>query len=347
VKRACYVSLPGGASHVATLAGAARALDRECDVLGWSGVSAGALVAIAKAFGVDDDKIRDVLLHWLQKDRILDASPVALVDGLIGVCHWERIPLIVDDLIGEGARMGDAVVPLVVVVTDLDTRSPVYFSKRHTPNALVREVARATSALVPLGCPVEIPSYVRVRTGELHIDGGFTDNTADAVWDRVPERRIAVRLKHRAPPSPVRRGDIIGQAIAVVGSLTYAEGLMRSRRTDGMVCDVEAIGDGMDFSLTETQILTRYATGHDGAARWLTQLALDEEHGLTQAASDTVDPAYWRGSDDGVRGAVDAITRMLDGPAGAAPSFSSPELRALAERVMSMRAALDEAHAGR
>lgn len=265
--RVC-VSLPGGASHVATLAGAARAIDEACDVVGWAGVSAGGLVAIAKAFGVDDARLREVLVKYLQSNRMLDATPLALVDGLIGVCHWEVIPRIVDDLIGEGKTLGEALTALVLVVTDADTGSPIYLSKRDTPRVLVREAARATAALVPLAPMVEIPS-LGWRQGGLFFDGGFTDNTCDAVWDDRSEPRIAVRLGDGAIGHTVARGDLVGQSLAILRALMHSEGKLQSTREDGWSVVVSANGDGLDFSLTPTQILLRDRTGYDDARAML------------------------------------------------------------------------------
>jgi hypothetical protein len=65
---------------------------------------------------------------------------------------------------------------------------------------------------------------------------------------------------------------------------------------------------------------------------------LEEQNAMIQIASDQGNPAYWRGSDDGCLGAVRALTAILDGPLDARPCFGNPELQAMAERLLSMRA---------
>jgi hypothetical protein len=253
------VSLPGGATHVATLAGAACALGSMINVPGWSGVSAGALVAIAKAFNVDDVKIKRTLHHLLRDNRMLDVAPFELGD--LGICSWQMIPSAIDELIGKGARMGDAHTALVVCATDLSTGKPVHFSRKHTPHALVREVARASSAFPFVAPQVRIPSHIDDE--RLYTDGGVTDNTTDAVWDAWSCPRVAVRLTGGPDSIPVHWGDPLGQALALVRALQWGSKDLKSQRQDGIVIDIDRIGDGMDFSLSPTQIDTRWSTGYD------------------------------------------------------------------------------------
>lgn len=68
------------------------------------------------------------------------------------------------------------------------------------------------------------------------------------------------------------------------------------------------------------------------------------EKALTDAANDSVDPAYWRGSDDGVAGTLRAITGILDGPLTSDPSFGGAELNAVARRIIAIRTELDAVH---
>ena len=271
IKPIACVSLPGGATHVATLAGAAAALSTVLNVPAWSGVSAGGLVATAKAFGVDDLRIRHMLQHLLQDNRLLDLAPFELGD--LGLCSWQIIPSVIDELIGKNARMGDASTALVVCATDLSTGKPMHFSRKHTPHALVREVARASSAFPFVAPQVKIPSYV--DDGRLYTDGGVTDNTTDAVWDAWPCPRVAVRLTGGSSTIPVRWGDPLGQALAIVRALQYGAQNLKSQRADGVVVDVEHHGDGLDFSLSREEIDTRWTTGYDAViARKSALLAL-------------------------------------------------------------------------
>lgn len=65
---------------------------------------------------------------------------------------------------------------------------------------------------------------------------------------------------------------------------------------------------------------------------------------LLQAAIDTEDPAYWRGSADAAASTVRALVGVLDGPIDAKPCFGSPELTKLAARLLAMRAELLAVH---
>ena len=251
------VSLPGGASHVATIAGAASALDETIDVPGWSGASAGGLVAIAKAFAVPDRRIHDLLRVILRDNRMLDVAPFELGD--MGICSWQVIPDAIDELLGKGAMMGDALTALVVVASDLGERRPQYFSRKHTPRVLVREVARATSAFPLVAPQVKVPSFT--DDGRLFTDGGVTDNTTDAVWDGWSVPRVAVRLTGSDARHDVHYGDPLAQSFALVGALQFSAGTMKSTRQDGLVVDVPKRGDGMDFSLSIAQIDERWNTG--------------------------------------------------------------------------------------
>lgn len=86
----------------------------------------------------------------------------------------------------------------------------------------------------------------------------------------------------------------------------------------------------------------------EAAKAAITRYARELENGpdveLATAASDTVDPAYWRGNDAGVIGTVQAIARIIDGPLTVEPSFGSPELNALAGRIIAIRTELDAVH---
>jgi predicted acylesterase/phospholipase RssA len=257
-----FCALPGGASHASTLAGAALAIDERVDVVGWSGVSAGFLIAALGAFG-ELPRARPLLDRMLQGNRVLDPNGI---DGDLGLCAWEVIPRIVDDVFGADARMGDALTPLVGVVTSADCGGPVYLSKLATPGALLREVARASTALVPLARMVRIPSLGTTMSPDLRLffDGGFTDNLPDHVFDDEHEPTISVRLG-QFPGGIVRvqSGDPIGQAFAVARAVTFAQCRSKSRREVVRV-DIDAVGSGLDFDLTPVEIRERIQRGRAG-----------------------------------------------------------------------------------
>lgn len=256
---AFFVSLPGGASHAPTIAGAAAALDAIGDVLGWSGASAGAAMAALKAFGFTDDVALGLCFDLLRDNRVLDWE---LPDGDGGLCAWEVVPKLCDTIFGSKARLGDAVVPLVIAVSDLTNGRAVYLSKRDHPHVLLREALRASTAFPGVAPALSIPS-LDANPRRRFTDGGEIDNTTDAVWDGQTHPRVSVRLGGNNDPIPIADGDYLALAGAHWRAMRVASNLLKSKRRDGFDVTVEEIGNGLDFSLTKTQIAVRYKTGHD------------------------------------------------------------------------------------
>ena len=261
-----YAVFPGGASHVATIAGSALELDKLGIILGAAGISAGGLVAIATAFG-KLDKLGDLLRHWLQHDRILDVWP----DGKLGICKGERIPAIIDALIGPGARMSDADMPLVLVVTRrvAGRTRPVYLSSWATPNVLVSEAGGATAALVPLFPMRTIPSLGTAMSPDIvkSYDGGFTDNLPDHVFDGRADPTVSIGLdvvESKTGKPSVTRDDAISQALDIADAITFAQSQRKTKRSDGLHIPVRAEGSGLDFSLTVPEIDRRIENGRRG-----------------------------------------------------------------------------------
>ena len=261
-----HVCYPGGASHVATIAGADAALGELINIVGVSGVSAGALVAIARAFRVERSALAAVLEDLLQDNRVLDVAPFRLGDG--GICAWEVIPKAVLRLVGR-VTFADAHIPLCIVATNLDTGTPRYLSSWATPRVRIHEAARATSAIPVLAPTVAIPSLGTEMSPDvrLHCDGGLTDNTADHAFDASPVPRIALRLAGGDDVVRVRHGDNVGQALATFRASTWAASRLKSTRLDGLVIDLPAPGSGLDFSLSVDEIRARWRAGYDAVMR--------------------------------------------------------------------------------
>lgn len=253
MKPAAFRCYPGGASHVVGLAAADEALDEVSTPLGYAGASAGALVAIARAFGVRHARIREAITALVQGNRVLDVSFV-IGDG--GIYGWNVIPAVVDSLVGKGKKLGEASKRLVVVVTDLDAGAPIYFDSANPAhaNVLVSELARATSAIPGVAPQVRIPSFGAGLYSpgiKLHADGGTCDNTADHVFDGEAAPRIALRLVGpQELPTRVRYGDPLTQALAVFRSVLWSSSQIKSRRIDGVVVDIPTVGSGFDFDVS-------------------------------------------------------------------------------------------------
>lgn len=264
-KRRAFVCLPGGASHVATIFGAADECSERLDVAGVSGVSAGFLVAVLLAFGKMAEGPK-LLERLLQGNRVLDPG----VDGDLGLCRWEVIPAIVDEVLGKGARMGDALIPLVGVVTDADRARPLYVSKRDHPYTLVSEVARASSAILPIAKMVPIPSLGTQMSPDIRLfyDGGFVDNLPDHVFDESADDAPVVSVSLDAGDDVVRvkPGQHLQQCAAVVRAITFAQGQRKTRRKGGLRITCPAVGSGLDFDLSPETIRQRIANGRRPAA---------------------------------------------------------------------------------
>lgn len=266
-----YASVSGGGPAITYLAGGAAALASRCRVLGWSGASAGAIVAACKAFAVPDETVTRLLVEVLSTGEALTPGIGNLPRA--GIFDLRVIGDLVDTVIGKGARLGDATSGLVVCVSDLDRRRPVYLAKATTPRVLVREAVLASSSFMCGVTPAAtIPSLGSVLSPDVRLwgDGGLTDNTVDGVWDGKPEPRVALRLaRHDGDTDPddrLRPGDVPGILAALPACLMWGASCWKSRRMDG--CDVEVDGvNDWAFRKDETRVLAEWADGYDSTAR--------------------------------------------------------------------------------
>lgn len=275
------LALPGAASHIATVAGAAIGIEHELErrrrvgkpkatVKATAGISAGAGVATAVAFGVLN-RLPNLLRDWLQDQRVLDFVP----DGKVGLCAWKQIPRLVDELLGHGRRMGEAKVPLAILVADADAAARgddcvVVLSSWATPEVLVAEAVAAAMAIYPLAPMVRIPSRGTALSPDrrLHFDCGFAKNVPDDIFDARPEPTIAMTLRQRqAPtgkPTRVTEGDPLSQIEAIGGAVGQALNRRNTRRTDGLHIILDAVGSSLDFDLTPEETTQRIVNGRRG-----------------------------------------------------------------------------------
>lgn len=261
------VVLSGGASHVATLAGALYQAAALFDVATVGGTSAGALASIGYAFGRTADEVFAVLLDLLQNDRVLDRSVFAMTARGGGLCHWDRVREAIRKLVGKGARMRDAKVPLFVVVTDGYTRRPVVISSWDpaTRDVLVEDAGTTTAAIWPLAKMQTIPDLG--RGNRLYFDGGFTMNYPVKVCETHADPTVGLRIDPdldgdgEPDVEPIR--DVVAAAKAVAESALYGSNEPNMTRADFVDVRVHGIGSGFDFSLTPEEIRARWACGRD------------------------------------------------------------------------------------
>jgi predicted acylesterase/phospholipase RssA len=259
-----YACVGGGGPSITYLAGGAAGLHASARVHGWAGVSAGAIIAAAKAFSVSDQAIRESLERVLSTGSALKIDPAGLARG--GLFSLEGLRSEIDAMIGKGARLGDSLVPLVVVVTDLDTGTPWYLTSRQAPKVSVVEAVLASSSFMSGITPARaIPSLGTVMSPDVRLwgDGGLCDNTADHVWDSKPQRRALIRCEPDHEVTRVRAGDLVGLAAAQVRAMLYAQGGIKSRRDDGIMIDVPR--GPWDFIKTPDRVVREWGAGYDAA----------------------------------------------------------------------------------
>ncbi len=274
-----YGSISGGGPAITYLAGGAAALASRCRVLGWSGASAGSIVAACKAFSVPDETVTRLLVEVLSTGEALTPGIGNLPRA--GIFDLRVIGDLIDTVIGKGARLGDATSGLVVCVSDLDRARPVYLSKHSTPRVLVREAVIASSSFMCGVVPAaSIPSIGTDLSPDIRLygDGGLCDNTVDGVWDGKPEPRVALRLsRHDGDTDPddrLRPGDVPGILAALPACLMWGASAWKSRRMDGADVEVDGVNDWA-FRKDESRVLAEWADGYDSTARqvdgWLSR----------------------------------------------------------------------------
>lgn len=253
LKKKNYVVVAGGAAHIKELAGAMMGFQEKREVLGCAGTSAGALVAASTAFAISKDTVERTLLSVLQDNALLDFSPLAWFK--YGICSWEVMKDVIEDVWGSDARLGDANIPLAVIVSDLETRKPRTFSSWETPHVRLAETLAASSAIPFLVAAQTIPSAGTItgNSKRLFCDGGIADNFALDTFADKEEPTVGLCLYGQvdSTPKPIKS---LTDYIASVASLALWESADISARRDDRVIALKSNGGGFDFDQTPAQI---------------------------------------------------------------------------------------------
>lgn len=263
-----YCAIAGGGPRGTFLAGAAAGLSDLVSIHGFSGASVGAIIAALKAFAIPDRRIKSLFAELLD-GRFTAVDPSSIARG--GILKWTAISEACDQVLGCNARMGDSILPLVIGVTCLDTRSPMQVSKRWHPHAKISEVLTASCAFSAGATPaVQIPSLSLTKYSpdiRLFVDGGYTDNCVDSAWRDKVAPTVLLRLAP-SEPARVRVEDIGAIAGAVLDSAFWAQS---QPKTADLVVDVKSSG-GWDFRKTEAQVLAEYEIGRQTVSGLAAQL---------------------------------------------------------------------------
>lgn len=256
------VVLSGGASNCVGLASALYALSSKHQICRIGGTSAGSICAAAFAFGLSENKIKDLLEYYLAKDRLLDGN-VFNIPSRFGLCSGNALGSALEAVLGKKAVLGDAKIPLFVVVTDMYKAKPTILSSWNTPKASAIEAVVASSSLLPIFCARPING---LDTGNrLYFDGGFAKNFAMDVFDDIPDRpTIGLRIKTKETIEPVRQWEFVKAAKAVARTMLYSsDNAHMSDKHLSRVIEVEG-GDGLDFSLNKEEFEYRWLLGKKG-----------------------------------------------------------------------------------
>lgn len=274
------LALQGGGPEGDRIAGAAMSAlsffkRYGIELVGVSGSSVGAIIAVLIAFGFTAERILELLVRYLQHNRMLDPRIRAVMR--MRLLDWSRIPELVDKELGPHATLGQAKIPVVVNVSDLDAGQPMYISSMLHPNVLVRELLRAAGAVHPrITGAHTIPSLGTKMSPDIRrlLDSGWTDNTVDGVWDDEAPR-VAIRLNDESVRvrSVWSGGGLFDDDIAAFRCALNAASRPKTRRRDGLDI-VLARGAGWDFSKTPEQVRESWSEGGQQAWR-----ALSDWHG--------------------------------------------------------------------
>lgn len=244
-----YVAVSGGAAHIKELAGGLYALAEHTDIVGCVGTSAGSFVSAALAFGIPRGEMENLVVEMLQDNKVLDFSVFAW--QRYGLCRWDKIKETIRSVWGPGTRLGEAAMPLAVVVSDTYTKMPAVFSSWATPRVKLEEVLAASSAIPFLAAAQMIPS---ADTGNrLYCDGGVADNFALDIFADKSDPTVGLCLYGQTSTdiTPVRS---LKDYVLAVASLALWESADVAARTDERVIALKTEGSGFDFSQKPDEI---------------------------------------------------------------------------------------------
>lgn len=254
------LALMGGGSNVVTLAAFTRRLKSRLNSFGSriaavSGSSAGGLVALATAFEVDDDVIENQIEGAVSRNRLLDGS-LLLFPFRWNYGAGKELRRNAELLLG-GRKLGEAKMPVVVIVGDRTTGEPVQVASWSHPDVDVVDLACATAAIPRLFKPVKIRG---IGDNHEYVDGGTAVNMPAFHLDGLGYPVISATLVDRSefvkPPENVI--DEIKNEIRLFG-YGRNHGFKSSHKLSRSV-EIDA-EDWLDFALTHEDCKRRREKG--------------------------------------------------------------------------------------
>lgn len=173
-RRSFGLALGGGAARGIAHIGVLKALEHrglQADEV--AGTSVGAFVGALYAFGVPLRSIEQTTLGLSWK------ALASLRFSKLGLLDHTEVTQLLGQILGKGARIEEARIPLTIVATDLETGEPAYFQEGDVASAV------SASTCVPgVFVPVE-------RDGRLFVDGGLVENVPISPFFKSKVARIA------------------------------------------------------------------------------------------------------------------------------------------------------------
>lgn len=255
------VVIAGGATQIGALAAACGELDEHVEIKRIGGASAGSIRAAGQAFRIPQPTMRGLIDEVLKDDYLKDRSWNPL--HRFGLYKGDNLYKSLQRVFGD-KRMGEAKIPLRVVVCDMYTRKPVVIDSQNPEHARLKvvDVLRCSAAI-----PVFFKAHVlpEWRGNRLFVDGGTAMNFAMNMFDDSDRRTIGIRMAPGAGDDDVRPvRDLASFIEALVALIMWAsDNAHISSKKYANVISVPAIGSGLNFALTQKELDARWQAGVD------------------------------------------------------------------------------------
>lgn len=254
------IAVPGGGTNVITFAAMLYAIIRRLHaagvpVLGIVGSSAGGLACLAAAFAVDEERLQAQLEGACSRNRLISGNPLNLLTRGAWATTAE-LRRNAELILPPKATLGQAKIPVGVVVGDQWTGAPRVISSWEHPNANAVDAGVVTASI----------PYVfeagRIRGVDDHdcVDGGLSANLHSEAMDRFRCPVISIRPLIK-PAKPAKPKGALGRLMANARLLHHAANhAWDSDHPQSVYVDVP-VSDGFDFDLDRPECLRRRNVG--------------------------------------------------------------------------------------
>lgn len=277
------LALPGAGTLVGSLAAATEVLSEVFDFDdGYAGTSGGGIIALARARGKTPEQVSTLVRKYLKRKDLLDNGWLTL--GATGIYRGKVIEGLLAQELGIETTMGGLKHPCRVTVSSMWTRKPAVICSQRHPLVLAHKAGRATSGIQGIFDLVRL----RADNPRTYGDGGLGVNVPAGIWDDKPGITVFLRFRNQeihgiedllsngdgdSDPNAAKavrnKIDVAGACVDM--ALNSAAASFPTRKPNDQVfeCVVEAVGDSLDFSLSDAQIEGREKAGEMSAKRFV------------------------------------------------------------------------------